>query len=124
MSSRRGRDADMAKSTPSDGPVTEPAPVYDAGERRTHAEHAAEAYDLAQRADAMYGGPEAVAARAQWHATMAIYEALTQPQSCRVDGFDQRERAVIANALDHIANLLLPIPDSPIARKLRDEFRA
>jgi hypothetical protein len=112
-----------------DGSAAESALIYDAGERRTHAEHVAEAYDFAQRADdfaamARHDTERRLNERAQWHATMAVYEALTQPQSCRVDGFDQRERAVIANALDHIASLLLPIPDSPIARELRDEFRA
>jgi hypothetical protein len=65
------------------------AVVYDAGERRTHAEHAAEAYDFAQRADALLAmrdeQTEMVAAvclaRAQWHATMAIYHATTPETS-------------------------------------------
>jgi hypothetical protein len=103
MSSRRGRDADMAENTPSDGSVAEPALVYNAGERRTHAEHAAEAYDSARRADDLerlsqspmpdFTDEDAYddwstnvrryrraanncRERAQWHATMAVYHAI------------------------------------------------
>jgi predicted RNA-binding protein Jag len=81
--------------TSPDGHDAEPAIVYDAGERRTHAEHAAEAYDFAQRADALQALAERAmedalefrgerhevaslrcAERAQWHATMAVYHAI------------------------------------------------
>lgn len=72
--------------------MAETAVVYDAGEQRTHAEHAAEAYDHAARADALIAMRDTAVesgtrerlemaaavsdARAQWHATMAVYEAL------------------------------------------------
>lgn len=86
----------MGKNTPPDGSTVEPALIYDAGERRTHAEHAAKAYDLARRADSIgifardamdAGKPdsarwwmvaESTRDRAQWHATMAVYEALRE----------------------------------------------
>lgn len=63
---------------------TEPSVVYAAGEHRSHSEHAAEAYDLMRRAEAMYpnwtpGDIERTRALAQWHATMAVYEALVLP---------------------------------------------
>lgn len=64
--------------------LPEPAAVYEAGERRTHDEHAAKAYELARRAQAltqMNGclrpeAADAAMAHAQWHATMAVYELL------------------------------------------------
>jgi hypothetical protein len=64
--------------------LPEAALVYEPGERRSHAEHAAEAYDLARRAQAlrqMDGHSRQDAATnamtcAQWHATMAVYELL------------------------------------------------
>jgi hypothetical protein len=83
----------MAENTPPDGRVAEPSLVYDAGERRTHEEHAAKAYDFAQRAEsfARFAGSvseegwklspaeeDACRHRAQWHATMAVYEALRE----------------------------------------------
>jgi hypothetical protein len=69
----------MANSTGSADDTAEPALIYDAGERRTHAEHAAEAYDLAARADGLRQMgkitiAELVERRSQWHATMALYE--------------------------------------------------
>lgn len=65
--------------------------VYDAGGHRLHYQHAAEAYDFAERADDMQRFAdrsdgdkrmryvrlaESCERRAQWHATMALYEAL------------------------------------------------
>jgi hypothetical protein len=67
------------------------AVVYDAGEGRTHDEHAAEAYDFARRAeifarslndpDPRIAGRtlriwETCVAGAQWHAQMATYHAI------------------------------------------------
>jgi hypothetical protein len=80
----------VPNSTSHDGSTVEPALIYDGGERRTHVEHAAEAYDCAHRADdyeAITDRPsgrtpgdllviERLDARAQWHATMAVYEAI------------------------------------------------
>jgi hypothetical protein len=63
-------------------PLPEPLLIYDAGERRTHAEHAAEAYDFQRRAENLLQLDVAVsercAATARWHATMAVYEALAE----------------------------------------------
>lgn len=61
-----------------------PALVYEAGDRRTHAEHAAEAYDLASRAESLrqmeghlrHDAAREAMALAQWHAAMATYELL------------------------------------------------
>lgn len=85
----------MANGTRPSGLPVEPALIYDAGERRTHAEHAAEAYDQQRRADTLDlmadhllgDAPEAARdeyrdaayacrGRAQWHATMATYHAI------------------------------------------------
>jgi hypothetical protein len=83
--------ADAANSTPSDGLAAEPALIYDAGKRRTHDEHAAEARNFAQRAESFARFAESVSEegwklspseedacrhRAQWHATMAVYHAI------------------------------------------------
>lgn len=73
----------------------EPSVVYDAGERRRHDQHATEAYDFASRAESLLQmaenstalsvsqryivAGERTMARAQWHATMAVYEALVLP---------------------------------------------
>jgi hypothetical protein len=75
----------VTNSTPPDGPAVEPALIYDAGERRTSAEHAAEALDFARRANAMYdwrdGRYERAMDAAKWHATMAVYEALREARA-------------------------------------------
>lgn len=57
---------------------------YAAGARRSHDEHAAEAYDFANLAQVAseagrYQAARDASASAQWHATMAVYEALVLP---------------------------------------------
>lgn len=106
---------------------TEPALIYDAGERRTHGQHAAEAYDFAKRADdlrAMVKSAESCDRRAQWHATMAVYEATNNDRApLRVDCFSHDEREVIAQALAPMAALLFaPADFTRRAQALLAEF--
>lgn len=130
----------MANSTDPVGDTTEPAVVYDAGERRRHDQHAAEAYDLAGRAqhlnrfandavragydDAAYWAEVAQQTRdsAQWHATMAVYEATHSPNGGRFAPFTPDERYTIAYCLELVADLVDPQPITPLARNLRDEL--
>lgn len=108
--------------------------VYDAGEHRLHYQHAALAYDFAQRADnfaemARHDTEQRLNERAQWHATMALYEA-SAPKSCddaqtrRAASFSDDERSVIAQALEPFSCLLgAPEDFTRAAKVLLAEFR-
>lgn len=121
---------------------TEPALVYDAGERRTHDQHAIEAYDFAARGDDLRAmvkssmnpmltqmNAETCDRRAQWHATMAVYASLMPSPdpapASRASAFNEDERAILIYALEPFSQLLVSsraFKDAVTA--LLEEFRA
>lgn len=73
--------ADKADSTPTNGLIVDPPLIYGEHGRLSSREHAAEARRLAYVANAADDGYERSMSLAQWHATMAVYEALRESKT-------------------------------------------